>query len=153
MKTCPFCAEDIQDEATVCRYCGRNLNAPQPLDTSALKSKLDEVIQRYTSYGYAIASRTEMSAIMERYQPFNWGILVLYIIVFFPLAIAYAFPAARGKFSVSLSVGLDGNVTEYGGTIAEMEKAQKRSKVTGWVVLGLIVAAVICIVFATLMNK
>jgi len=153
MKTCPFCAEDIQDEATVCRYCGRNLNAPQPLDTSALKSKLDEVIQRYISYGYAIASRTEMSAIMERYQPFNWGILVLYIIVFFPLAIAYAFPAARGKFSVSLSVGLDGNVTEYGGTIAEMEKAQKRSKVTGWVVLGLIVAAVICIVFATLMNK
>ena len=153
MKTCPFCAEDIQDEATVCRYCGRNLNAPQPLDTSALKSKLDEVVQRYISYGYAIASRTEMSAIMERYQPFNWGILVLYIIVFFPLAIAYAFPAARGKFSVSLSVGLDGNVTEYGGTIAEMEKAQKRSKVTGWVVLGLIVAAVICIVFATLMNK
>jgi len=44
-------------------------------------------------------------------------------------------------------------VTEYGGAIAEMEKAQKRSKVTGWVVLGLIAAAVICVVFATLMNK
>jgi hypothetical protein len=153
MKTCPFCAEDILDEATVCRYCGRNLNAPQPLDTSTLKSKLDEVIQKYSNYGYSIASRTEMSAIMERFQPFNWGILILYIIVFFPIAIIYAFPSARGKFSVSLSVGLDGNVTEYGGTIAEMEKAQKRSKVTGWVVLGLIVAAVLCFVIATLMNQ
>ena len=78
---------------------------------------------------------------------------MLYIIVFFPLAIIYAFPAARGKLSASLSVRLDGNVTEYGGAIAEMEKAQKRSKVTGWVVLGLIAAAVICVVFATLMNK
>ena len=35
MKRCPFCAEEIQDAAIICRFCQRELPASQPIETVA----------------------------------------------------------------------------------------------------------------------
>ena len=117
MKACPFCAEEIQDEAIVCKHCGRDLNAPQPASLAAQKAKLDQVVKKYVEYGYSLVSRLETVVTLERRAAAQALQIISLALIMWPLAIVYALPGTRKLYRVQLAVNDQGDVEELGGTI------------------------------------
>ena len=143
MKRCPYCAEEIRAEATICRYCGHNLNAPVVSETPQVNELFESIIRDYQRNGYSMVSKMLNSAIMERRAPVAAGLMAMWIVTFWIGAIIYGSEGNRKKYTVTINSTADGRVDVLGGTLEEMEKDKKTRNIVGWIIFGLVIVGFI----------
>jgi hypothetical protein len=118
MKTCPYCAEQIQDGAKVCRYCSRELVH----ETTTEEKHVDVLKKAMTAYqlqGWIVVSAAGDTIQLVRNKKFNWGAFIVLLIVgiftFEILPFIYLlYWAVKRAETVTLTITDDGTVLTDG---------------------------------------
>jgi phage shock protein PspC (stress-responsive transcriptional regulator) len=79
MKQCPYCAEEIRDEAVKCRYCGSVLEGA-PLSRTWYRSRRGKMIAGVCAglaeqFGVSVTA-LRLAAVVLTLLGFGWGVIV-----------------------------------------------------------------------------
>ncbi len=83
MKQCPYCAEDIQDQAVKCRYCGSTLDG-SALSRTWYRSRRGKMIAGVCAglaeqFGVSVTA-LRLAAVLLTLLGAGWGIIVYVVL-------------------------------------------------------------------------